>query len=91
MIAGAEFVVAHSDAKTKIVPGHGAVGSKKDIIAYRNMLVTARARIAKAKAKGMTEQQVVDAHLLTDLDKKWLVPGNALAARFPINVYRSLK
>jgi cyclase len=91
MIAGANFIIAHSDDKTKIVPGHGSVTDKKGVIAYRNMLVTARGRIAKAKAKGMTEQQVVDAHLLTDLDKKWAVPGNALAARFPNNVYRSIK
>ena len=91
MIAGANFVIAHSDDKTKIVPGHGTIMTKKDAIAYRTMLVTARTRIAKAKAKGMTEQQVVDAHLLADLDKKWAVPGNALAARFPNNVYRSIK
>jgi hypothetical protein len=55
------------------------------------MLQTARDRIAKAKAKGMTEDQVVAANLLADLDKKWKPAGNAMAARFPLNVYRSLK
>jgi cyclase len=91
MIAGADFVIAHSDDKTKIIPGHGAIMNRKDVIAYRKMLATARERIAKAKKKGMTEQQVMDAHLLTDLDKRWAAPGNALAERFPINVYRSIK
>jgi cyclase len=92
MIAGADFVIAHSDAQTKIVPGHGPVTDKKGVTAYRNMLKTARDRIAKAKAKGMTEDQVQKANLLADLDKKWLPQGaNPLASRFPINVYRSIK
>ena len=92
MIAGADFVIAHSDAKTKIVPGHGPVTDKKGVTAYRAMLKTARDRIAAAKKKGMTEDQVQKANLLPDLDKKWLPQGaNPLASRFPINVYRSIK
>lgn len=92
MIAGADFIIAHAGAKTKIVPGHGPVTDKKGVIAYRKMLKTARDRIAKAKAKakGMTEDQVAKADLLADLDKKWLPPGNAMASRFPILVYRSV-
>jgi glyoxylase-like metal-dependent hydrolase (beta-lactamase superfamily II) len=91
MIAGADFVIAHSDAQTKIVPGHGPVTDKKGVTAYRNMLKTARDRIAKAKAKGMTEDQVQKANLLADLDKKWLPQGANPLSRFPINVYRSIK
>jgi cyclase len=91
MIAGANFVIAQSDRKTKIVPGHGPVTDKAGVTDYRDMLKTARDRIAKAKAGGMTEQQVVDAHLLTDLDKRWAAPNSPMAARFPVNVYRSLK
>jgi glyoxylase-like metal-dependent hydrolase (beta-lactamase superfamily II) len=88
MIAGTDFVIAHSDAKTKIVPGHGPVTDKGGVIAYRKMLKTARDLIAKAKAKGMTEDQVAKADILADLNKKWLPQGNA--SRFPILVYRSV-
>ena len=92
MIVTANFVIAQSDAKTKIVPGHGPLTNKAGVTEYRDMLKTARDRIAKAKAGGMTEQQVVDANLLADLDKRWKPAGaSALSARFPINVYRSLK
>ena len=91
MIAAAKFVIAQSDNKTKIVPGHGPLTNRAGVMEYRDMLQTARDRIAKAKAGGMTEQQVVDANLLTDLDKRWKPAGNAIAARFPINIYRSLK
>ena len=91
MILATQFVIAHSDAKTKIVPGHGGITDRAGAIAYRNMLVTARARIAKAKARGMSEDQVAHANLLADLDKYWKIQGNGASERFPINVYRSLK
>lgn len=90
MIGGADFIIAHAGVKTKIVPGHGPVTDKKGVIAYRKMLKTARDRIAKAKAKGMTEDQVAKAGLLADLDKKWLPQGNAMASRFAVLVYRSV-
>jgi cyclase len=91
MIAADDFIIAHTDAKTVIIPGHGPVTDKKGLVTYRNMMKTARDRIAKAKAKGMSEDQVAQAHLLADFDKRWLPPGNGAATRFPRNVYRSLK
>jgi cyclase len=91
MIAASDFIIAHADAKTKIVPGHGDVTDKAGVIAYRKMLATARSRIAKAKAGGMSEDQVAHADLLADLDKYWKIKGNGASERFPINVYRSLK
>lgn len=91
MIAGTDFVIAHSDANTKIVPGHGPVTNKVGVIGYREMLSTARMRIATAKANGMSEQQVVDAHLLADLDKKWAPQGATQSSVFATKVYRSIK
>ena len=91
MIAGTDFVIAHSDANTKIVPGHGPVTNKVGVIGYREMLSTARMKIATAKANGMSEQQVVDAHLLADLDKKWAPQGATQSSVFATKVYRSIK
>ena len=65
----AAFVAAHADDKTVIIPGHGPVTNRANVLAFRDMLQTARDRIAKAKASGMTEQQVVDANLLADLER----------------------
>ena len=90
MIAGTQFVIDHSDAKTRIVPGHGPVTDRKGVMVYLNMLKTARSRIAKAKAKGMSEDDVVKANLLADLDKKWAAPGPN-PPRFPRLVYESGK
>jgi len=91
MIAAASFIVDHSDAKTKIVPGHGQVTDRAGAIAFRNMLVTAKARLAKDIASGMTEEQVVAANPLADLDKVWLIKGNGASSRFLINYYRLVK
>ncbi|MGA2930452.1 MAG: MBL fold metallo-hydrolase [Solirubrobacteraceae bacterium] len=91
MIAAATFIVDHSDAKTKIVPGHGQVTDKAGAIAFRNMLVTAKSRLAKDIAKGMTEEQVIAANPLADLDKAWLIKGNGASGRFLVNYYRLVK
>jgi len=90
MISAVDFIIAHADAKTRIVPGHGPVTDKKGVIAYRTMLKTARDLVAKAKAKGMTEDQVQKADLLAPLNKRWLPPGGTAPPRFQLLVYRSL-
>ena len=77
MIAGTDFVIAHADDKTKIVPGHGPVTDKKGVIAYRAMLKTARDRIAAAKKKGMSEDDVANGPCWPI----WTRNGNPRAAR----------
>ncbi len=91
MIANADTIIARADAATKIVPGHGPVTDKAGVMEYRAMLQTARDRIAKAKASGMSEQQMADANLLADLDVKWKANASALQQRFPRLVYQSVK
>jgi len=43
---------------TVIIPGHGAVGTRKDLKAAYKMLEDAQKRIAKLKKKGMSEDEV---------------------------------
>jgi len=83
------FIMAANDT-TKIVPGHGALSTKATMEEYRDMLVTARDRIQKLRNEGKTEQQVVDAKPLADLDAKWGNPQNPQGAvNFVRNVYNS--
>ena len=79
MIAGANYVIDHSNAKTKIVPGHGPVTDRAGVKAYRSMLQTARDRIAKAKAIGQTEDQVATGICWPS----WMANGSRRAARPP--------
>jgi glyoxylase-like metal-dependent hydrolase (beta-lactamase superfamily II) len=91
IIASVDQILGLTNDQTLIVPGHGAVTHRDGLVEYRQMLVTARDRIAKAKAAGMSEQQVNDAHLLDDLNARWYLPGSPVAKTFPALVYHSLK
>ena len=71
MIAGATKMLAMVDNDTKIVPGHGPLGNKTDLRKFRDMLVTARARVQKLKSSGKSLDEAVAAKPLTDLDPIW--------------------
>ena len=71
MIAGTTKMLAMIDSHTKIVPGHGPLGNKADLRKFRDMLVTARARVQKLKSSGKSLEQAVAAKPLADLDPVW--------------------
>jgi cyclase len=71
MIAGATKMLAMVDNDTKIVPGHGPLGNKSDLKMFRDMLVTAEARVQKLKLAGKTLEEAVAAKPLADLDAVW--------------------
>jgi cyclase len=90
LIAAARQMDSLADDATRIVPGHGRISSKADLDQFLAMLTTARERVAKAKADGMTEDEVAHANLLSDLDDRWLLDPQR-ANRFPELIYRSLR
>jgi cyclase len=71
LIRAVNAYLAVSNDQTKIVPGHGALAKKADLVAWRDMLVTSRDRIQKLVDEGLSEQQVLAEKPLADLDKKW--------------------
>ena len=71
MIAGTTKMLAMVDNDTKIVPGHGPLGNKADLKAFRDMLVTAMGRVQKLKSSGKSLEAAVAAKPLTDLDPVW--------------------
>jgi cyclase len=71
MIAGATKLLAVADNNTKIVPGHGPLGNKADLMKYRDMLTTARERLQKLKSSGKSMQDAVAAKPLDDLNEVW--------------------
>ena len=71
MIAGAGKLLAVADNNTKIVPGHGALGTKADLTKYREMLMTVRERLQKLKTSGKSAQEAVAAKPLDDLEPVW--------------------
>ena len=71
MIRGVDQVLALADDRTKIVPGHGALGNKGQLQAYREMLINVANRVEKLKAEGNTVQQAIAAKPTADLDDSW--------------------
>jgi cyclase len=71
MIAGAAKLLAVADSNTKVVPGHGALGTKADLAKYREMLMTVRERLQKLKTAGKSVDEAVAAKPLADLDAAW--------------------
>jgi cyclase len=71
MIAAATKLLAVADNNTKIVPGHGPLGNKADLMKFREMLSIVRERLQKLKSSGKTVQEAVAAKPLDDLDPVW--------------------
>jgi cyclase len=89
MIAAADAYLKLTNAKTRIVPGHGPVADKAVLTEYRAMLVTARDRMAKLVKDGKSEDDVVAAKPFADLDAKW-APTELASKNFIRVVYHSL-
>jgi glyoxylase-like metal-dependent hydrolase (beta-lactamase superfamily II) len=71
MIAAVDQVLATTDDKTKIIPGHGPLGNKADLQTHRNMLATTRDRVKALIAQGKTLDQIVSAKPTAQWDAKW--------------------
>ncbi|HKW31364.1 MAG TPA: MBL fold metallo-hydrolase [Candidatus Acidoferrum sp.] len=71
MIAANDKILKLANNDTKIVPGHGPLASKADIVKFRDMLVTARDRVQKLKSAGKSAQEAAAAKPLADLEDAW--------------------
>jgi len=88
MIRATEAYLKIANDNTKVVVGHGPLASKADIQEYHDMLVICRDRVGKLFAEGKTEQEVIAAKPLADIDAKWARnPQDAIANLR--NVYNS--
>ena len=88
MIAADDRVLALIGPDTKVIPGHGPLGDKAALKAFRDMMATVRDRIAAQIKAGKTLEQVQAAKPLADLDDTW---GKGMKAdRFIEVVYNDL-
>src|SRR6267143_832138 len=89
MIAASDIYLKLTNAKTRIVPGHGPLADKAALVEYHKMLITARDRMAKLVKEGKSEADVVAAKPFADLDAKW-APTELASTNFIRVVYHSL-
>lgn len=71
MIRAAKANVAKATDHTIVVPGHGPLGSRADLIAFRDMLVTIRENVARLKAEGKSRDEIIALKPTADFDAKW--------------------
>jgi glyoxylase-like metal-dependent hydrolase (beta-lactamase superfamily II) len=70
-ILAAEANIAKATDKTIVIPGHGPVGSKADLILFRDVLVEIRDKVAAFKKQGKSLPEVVAAKPGARYDAEW--------------------
>jgi glyoxylase-like metal-dependent hydrolase (beta-lactamase superfamily II) len=71
MIRAAEANVAAVTDKTIVIPGHGPIGGKAEMIEYSDTLATIRDRVAALKGQGKSLNEVVAAKPTAAYGAKW--------------------
>jgi glyoxylase-like metal-dependent hydrolase (beta-lactamase superfamily II) len=81
--------IAMAGKNTLVIPGHGPVGTRSRLIEFRDMLLDARARVARLKAQGLSLEEVLIARPTAHLDPKWGT-GVVDSVTFTSLVYRGV-
>ena len=90
MLDGLGTLIGLAGPNTKIVPGHGAMVSRAEVMAHRDMILAVRDRVAQMVAQGKTQEEVLAAHPTADYDAR--VPNSKeTTERFVTQVYAELK
>ena len=66
MIAAHDKALALIDNNTKIIPGHGKLATKADLIKTQDMLKTIEKRVKDEIARGATLEQILEKNILAD-------------------------
>lgn len=89
IVSAADVVLPTIDEKTRIIPGHGPLGTKADLQNYRNVMATIRDRVKALVAQGKTLDQAIAAKPTAQWDATW-GKGFMTPDVFVSFVYRSL-
>jgi cyclase len=89
VLAAAEKVLTMVNENTKIIPGHGPMATKADLIAYRDMLRTVIGAVEKAQGEGKSLEavQAMKPAAQWDINPDAFIKGDA----FVEAVYKSLQ
>jgi glyoxylase-like metal-dependent hydrolase (beta-lactamase superfamily II) len=60
-----------ADETTIVVPGHGNVGSRRDLAEFREMLLSVHEKVAKQKKSGMPLPALIASRPTSEFDAKW--------------------
>lgn len=83
VLAAVDRGLAIAGSKTKIIPGHGPLTDRLGLIEYKQMLQGIRDRVAAAKRRGETLEQIQAARPTARWDEQWgggFLPPDAFVA-----------
>jgi glyoxylase-like metal-dependent hydrolase (beta-lactamase superfamily II) len=90
LLDGLGATIGRAGPHTRIIPGHGPVSDRNDLIAQRDLILAVRDKVAALVAKDETLEQVIAAKPTAEFDAQ--VPqGAASADRFVTWLYTELK
>jgi glyoxylase-like metal-dependent hydrolase (beta-lactamase superfamily II) len=89
MIAAAEDNLKLAGPDTIVIPGHGGLGDRNDLLAFHDMLVGVRFDVAALKRRGASVEEVVSARPTAPFDAKWS-GGFIPAELFTAQVYQGV-
>jgi glyoxylase-like metal-dependent hydrolase (beta-lactamase superfamily II) len=90
MIAAVDRILTMVDDRTKIIPGHGPLGDKASLRAFRDMLVVVRDKVKPLVSAGKTNDEIVAAKPTADFDAAWGT-GGATPERFVTAVAEGMR
>ena len=71
MIRWVNASLNRATGKTIIVPGHGPVGNRAQLVEFRDMLVAIREKVSRLKKQGKSLDEVIAAKPTSAYDAKW--------------------
>jgi glyoxylase-like metal-dependent hydrolase (beta-lactamase superfamily II) len=90
MLDGLGRLIGLAGPNTKIVPGHGPVVSRAEVMAHRDMILGIREKVSQLVSQGKSQDDVIAAHPTADYDAK--VPNSKETTdRFVTQLYAELK
>jgi cyclase len=89
MIRATDAWLKIANEDTKFVAGDGAVATKSYVAEYNAMIKTARERVEKLVREGKTQDQIVAAKPLDDLNKTWAPGDDPDGMNFLKQIYNS--
>jgi cyclase len=90
VIGAVNAAMPYVNDSTRVIPGHGALAGKAELVAYRDVLTKIRDRVAALIKEGKTKEQVVAAKPSAEWDATWGT-GFMNPATFLGIVYDSMK
>lgn len=91
MVAAVEGTLARTNARSLIVPGHGAPTTRAELAAWRDMLVAVGRKVREGIERGETLQGILDSRPTADFDARYAQAGAMVSAEdFVRTVYTDL-